>query len=298
MVYDVNGISASDVYAMSGSGLLSAYDASGREVYSNRPDYTNYSFTQKWASKNITPAQGFDVYDGKVFWIKKDGNTTIPADCYVFNLSDGSYALNSQYITMYSGHGNNLSFDFPTIYATTAYQPSNVYVNTMTNDFVATLAKTLLINDGSVNCDACVDETDKTILWTLGHTAGSSDLSAPYLISKWDLSNLTDNGDGSYTPARISSVESPQPSTSFYFQGVRMHDGLLWYANGNGTGRSYIYAVNPTTGEREYTIDLETNAEPEGLAWVSDNNAVGGFALYVGFAGMMMRKYVFAAKEE
>jgi hypothetical protein len=276
--------------------LTNAYNIDGNNVLTTSAvDYTNYSFVQKWASKGVPYSQGFDIYGGKVFWVAKSGNDSIPANCYVWNLSDGSQALDSAYITVYSGHGNNLSIDYPKMYATTAYMPSTVYVNTFSDDYVATLTQTLLMSDGSRNCDACVDETNKNMLWTLAHTAGADDTSAPFLISKWDLTQIADNGDGTYTPKLIKSVSTPQPSTSFYFQGLRMHDGLLWYANGNGTGRSYVRAVNPNTGVEVYTIDLETNTEPEGVAWVEDTEAVGGYAMYVGFQGMMLRKYTFGA---
>lgn len=294
-VYDANGNSLSAVYDAVGNSLSNAYDIDGVSVFPPEVDYTTYSFVEKWASKGIIDTQGFDIYDGKVFWIKKAGDSTIPADCYVWNLSDGSQALDSAYITVYSGHGNNIEIRSQKLYASTAYKPSTVYVNSLTNDYVATLIQTLTVGaDGSRNCDACIDESDTNILWTLAHTAGSDDLTAPFLISKWDLTNLTDNGDGTYAPELLQSISIPQPSSSFYFQGVKMHDGLMWYANGYGGYRAYIRAVNPNTGVEVYTIDCETTSEPEGLAWVEDEAVVGGYALYVGFQGMMLRKYTFA----
>lgn len=298
-IYDGNGIAITNAYAIDGHDISTAYDITGEVIFrESEPivDYTNYAYVQKWASKGISSTQGFDIYDGKVFWISKSGNSTIPANCYVWNLSDGSQALETQPITVYSGHGNNLSFDFPKLYATSAYTP-HVYVNSVTNDFEFSLLKTLYITDGCIDCDACIDEYDKSILWTLGHTANSSNTSAPYIISKWNLNNLTDNGDGTYTPQLIQSVNTPQPANSFYFQGCHFHDGLLWYANGyNGASTgAYVFGVNPNTGEVEYTINCNTTAEPEGVCFYPDANAVGGYALYVGFAGMMLRKYTFGA---
>lgn len=295
-VCDVRGKALQSVYSQYGESISDAFDVYGEKVFQSGVDYTKYSFTQKWRSKGIGNTQGFDIYDGKVFWVSKSGDSTVPADCYVWNLSDGSQALSTPYITIYSGHGNNLSFDFPTIYASPAYPPSRVFVNTMDSDFNATLTKKLVFNDGSTDCDACIDEFDKTILWTLGHTGNHTQTSAPFYISKWDLTSLTDNGDGTFTPALIQKVSTPQP-ICYYFQGCRMHDGMLWFASGYaGTDSdAYVYAVNPSTGERLYTIDCETTAEPEGLAWVEDSSAPGGYALYVGFGGMMLRKYTFGA---
>lgn len=296
MIYDKDGNALSSAYDIDGIGLSAAYDLDGQIVFSG-VDYTNYSYTQKWSSKGISNAQGLDIYNDLVFWVAKSGDDTIPSNCYVWNLSDGTQALDSAYVTVYSGHGNNLSFsnDGSKLIATPAYQPSRVFINSVGQNYVMSLSQTLVLDDGSTNCDACYDPIDNTIMWSLGHTAGSSDLSAPYKVSKWDLTDLTDNGDGTYTPALLQTVTVAQPSSSFYFQGCRVHDGILWFPNGNGTGRSYIYGVNPNTGEYLYTIDLETNTEPEGLTWYPDAQAVGGYALYVGFQGMMMRKYTFAS---
>lgn len=294
-IYDYESNQLNSAFDIDGEALTNAYDVEGNVVFNGgMPDYSNYSYTQKWASKGISNTQGFDIYDDKVFWVSKSGNASIPANCYVWNLSDGSQALDTAYITVYSGHGNNLSFDFPTLYATSAYTPS-AYVNTMTDEFVATLTRTLVFDDGCTDCDACIDETDKTILWTLGHTASSSDTSAPFYISKWDLTDLTDNGDSTYTPTCLQTVEVAQPSNSYFFQGCRFHDGLLWFANGysGSSTNAYVFAVNPTTGEYVYTINCNTMTEPEGVAWVSDASVVGGYALYVGFQGMMLRKYTF-----
>ncbi len=291
-VYNKNGTQLNQIYDVDGEELNNAYDVDGSSVFSGgEVDYSNYSYTEKWASKSISNTQGFDIYDGKVFWVSKSGNSTVPANCYVWNLSDGSQALDTAYITVYSGHGNNLCFDAPKMYATSAYTP-HVYVNDFTNSFVFSLNKTLYMNDGSIDCDACIDENNKTILWTLGHSAGTGTPGAPYYISKWNLNSLTDNGDDTYTPQKIQTVETAQPANSYYFQGCKSHDGYLWYANGysgSGTG-AYVYAVDPDTGEVAYTINCNTTAEPEGVAWVQES---GEWVLYVGFQGMALRRYTF-----
>lgn len=294
-IYNANGTALVSAHELDGDFVTVAYDVDGESVFSTTVDYKDYSFSQVWASKGISSTQGFDIYDGKVFWVSKSRNSSADANCYVWNLSDGSQALGSEYITVYSWHGNNLCFDFPKLYASSAYT-ANCYINTMSDDFAtATLTMTLAFNDGSIDCDACLDEDDKTILWTLGHSASSAYTSAPFYISKWDLDDLTDNGDGTYTPNLLQKVELPQPAC-FYFQGCKMHDGLLWFASGyaGSSSQAYVYAVNPDTGSYVYTIDCATTTEPEGVAWVEDNDVYGGYALYVGFAGMMLRKYEFA----
>ena len=294
-IYKADASLLHEAYRADGSGVNYAYDVRGNKVFSSVVNYSNYTYTQKWSSKSISNTQGFDIYDDKVFWVSKSGNASIPANCYVWNLSDGSQALSSAYVTVYSGHGNNLAFAYPVMYASPAYQPSTVYVNSVTDQFVFAKTMTLTFDDGSTDCDVCVDETDTSIIWTLGHTAGSSDLTAPYLISKWDMTDLTDNGDDTFTPNCLQTVQVAQPSNSYFFQGCRFHDGIMWFANGysgSSTG-AYVFGVDPDTGEYLYTINCNTTAEPEGLCFYPDATAPGGYALYVGFAGMSLRKYTF-----
>lgn len=286
-VYNLNGEPLANIYDLNGNLLPYAYDLNGNQIYSKgQPvDYRIYSFTQKWASKGIGATQGFAIHDGKVYWVKKSGNDTVQSPCYVWNLSDGSQALDTATINLYCGHGNNLSFDYPLIYATTAYSPPYVYVNSLDSNNVATLVRTLYINDGCTNCDACIDEDDKTILWTIGHTEENY-----YLLSKWDLTILTDNGDGTYTPDLLQTVHVPLIQ-SFYFQGCTFHDGMFWFANGYaGSSVAYVFAVNPATGAIVYTVNCETTEEPEGVAFNYEN---GEYVMYVGFAGMMLRRYTF-----
>lgn len=294
-IYNVNGLTLSAANTVNGIAINSAYDVHGLQVHP-AADYSNYTYSDVW-TKNVSAAQGLAIKDNKVFWVSKSGDSTVPADMYVFNLSDGSQALSSAYITVYSGHGNNISFAASSnkLIATPAYQPSRIYVNEFDASYNMTLAKTLVLDDGSWNCDACYVEGNDNIVISLGHTAGSSDRSAPFRISVWDLTSLTNNGDGTFTPRNISSVDIPQPANTFYFQGCTHHDGLLWYASGYGGGSTaaYVYAIDVLSGETIITLDLETLDEPEGIAFYPDADSSTGYALYVGFAQMKLRKYVF-----
>lgn len=297
MIYNINGDALNTAYGVSGAPLSEAFDKDGTVIFGSSVDYSSYSISNKWTPSGIFfSTQGLDIYDNKVFWVT-GGNGGIDQNCYVWNLSDGSPAITNNPFTVHSGHGNNICLDYPTMYASTAYSPNKVYINTLsavTGGYEATLTKTLFLTDGSTDLDASLDSEDKTILWTLGHTAGSSDHDAPYLISKWDLENMTENQDGTFSPAKLQTVQTAQP-TCYYFQGFKMHDGILWYASGytGGSYTAYVYGVNPNTGELLYTIDCGTTEEPEGVAWVADSSSKGGYALYIGFGGMKMRKCVF-----
>jgi len=297
MIYNVNGSSIGIAYDSEGDSVSTAYDKDGNAVFGSSVDYTSYTISSKWTPSGVFfSTQGLDIYDNKVFWVT-GGNGGVEQNCYVWNLSNGVAAISPNPFTVYSGHGNNICIDYPTLYASTAYSPNKVYVDTLlpvSGGYEASLTKTLFLSDGSTDLDASLDENDNTILWSLGHTASSSDTSAPYNISKWDLTDLTDNGDGTYSPALLQTIQTPQPAC-YYFQGFKMHDGILWYASGytGGSYEAYVYGVDPTTGTLLYTIDCGTTEEPEGIAWVPDQGSKGGYALYVGFGGMHLYKCVF-----
>lgn len=298
-IYRKEGLQIFSAYNIGGITINNAYSKDGIIVFSSggsSPDYSNYSYTQKWASKGIGSTQGFFIYDEKVFWVSKSGDSSVPANCYVWNLSDGSQAYESQYITIYSGHGNSLDIAYPEVLAATAYSPAKVYkneINSTLNEF--TLVRTLNVSeDANYGHDACFDENDRTKMWTLAHTGAISQTGAPFQLSKWDLTNLVDNGDGTYAPLLINTQQITQPSASPYFQGMRMHDGIIWFACGySGSSTAHVYGVDPTTGSYLYDINCETTEEPEGVAWYPDATVPGGYAMYVGFQGMMLRKYTF-----
>lgn len=295
--YDISGEPAVVMYDIHGNVVTKGYNMFGDPVASSAADYTTYTFENQWGSKGMLYTQGFAIRDDKVYWVSQRADTEDPITCYVFNLSDGSQALETEYISIYGGHGNNLEFDGDTLYVSSAYTYPRVYVNDMTDD-QASLEMVLILDDGSIDNDVCLDENDKSIMWSIGHSDRVANRNAPFIISKWNLNNLIDNGD-TYSPELLQSVYSSQPDSP-YFQGIKMHDGLLWYSSGyNGDdSQAYIYAIDPDTGARVYTIDCETTTEPEGIEWYPDPYAHGGYALYVGFQRMVLRKYTFGPRDE
>lgn len=297
-IYNKNGSTLLNAYKYDSSSVVAAYDVSGEQVYPDAVvDYNTFNIITMW-NTNRGSNQGFGIKDDKVFWIVKSGDATIPSSMYVYNLSDGSQALSTDHITCYAGHGNNISFAPAgnTLIATPAYPPSRVYINSFAGaEYTMTLEKTLVLNDGSTDCDACYDPDNVNIMYSVGHTDNSSNPSAPYRISKWNLSNLTDNQDDTFTPELLSSVLTPQPSNTYFFQGCAFHDGLLWVLNGyTGASRTLVFGINVTTGAVEYTLDCDSTTEPEGICWYPDNVSAGGYALYVGWQGSLLKKLVFS----
>lgn len=304
-IYDYESNQLNSAFDIDGNTLTNAFDVDGDLVFNGgMPDYSNYSFTQKWASKGISSTQGFDIYDGKIFWVAKSGNASVDNAMYVFNLSDGSNALNTSYMTAYGGHANNVTFSdqfydeedvYPLVLMSTAYSDSPAYLNRISNEYVATLQVQYkfpvvenIINGGF---DVCYGETND-VAYTASVFGSNSDasLGTHICIAKWDMTDLTDNGDGTYTPAFISSVNC---DWHYWKQGIKYHDGLIWLSSGYPNYRAYVYAIDPSTGQTMYTIDCNTTTEIEGAVFYPDAEAVGGYALYVGFQGMMLRKYTF-----
>ena len=105
------------------------------------------------------------------------------------------------------------------------------------------------------------------------------------VISKWDMTSLTQNQDGSYTPDYVSTFER---AFIYNMQGQQFRAGMIWIASGGTNTSQYIYALDPTDGTALHTINLNTATEVEGLSFLSANEMV------VGFQGGTYVKYTFA----
>ena len=317
-IYDKDGIALGSAYDISASQLSYAYDKDGNVVFSreHNVDYNSYSWTQIWQNsdmQSVSGTQSFAVYDGKVFWFKSASNGQ--GNVYVIDESTGATILNSTNIV--GGHSNNASFGgfyaeedtYPILYVGGASATMMIYENRITQLDSSSLSSTLLgtlvfTSEVGARLDGTISENDNDIMITAGYnydTYGATDLYAQFGICWWDLTDLTDNGDGTYTPAFIKSVTTEPVYVNKRTsddqvgvkQSIREHDGYVWIATGYNAVAGYIYAYNETTGDVEYSIDLSTTTEVEGIEFVEDANAVGGYALYVGFQNGKMRKYTF-----
>lgn len=310
-IYDANGAALGAAFDAPGNALSTAYDAVGNVIYQAgppKPDYDSYSYTVQWPTKDISFAQGFDIYDGKVFWVRKSGNNTVNNAMYIFTL-DGNYALGEEtpYITAYGGHGNNVTFStefyaegdtVPLVLMSTAYSDSPAYLNRITNDYTAEIVRMYkmpliedVINGGF---DICYGET-ADICYTASVFGSNDDpqLGTHIGLAKWDMTDLTENEDGTFTPMLISSSRAEWHS---WKQSIKYHDGLLWLASAPISGaKAYVYAFDPNTGQTVHAINTGSGSEIEGAVWYPDENAVGGYALYVGFQRMVMWKFTFNA---
>lgn len=284
-IYNLDGNAINEIYNIDSARLNTAYNTNGEIVYrkSGGVDYDVYTISS-FLTINISNSQGFDVYNNTMFQFRATGST-IADIMNVYNITNGSAIATG--VAVDSDHGDSASFSeefynvsdaFPLLYVTSDTNPALVYVNRVTTSS-ASLIRTLafpIAQAGYYAAAACDFKNDT--IYMVGYTEQkylTDDGGAnKTLISKWDLSDLTNNGDGTYTPRFITSI-----TRDFIYctQGQQFHDGMIWAASGYTNHAGYIYAVNPTTGSIEHTIGLNTTTEVEGLAWLDDNSIVVGY---------------------
>ena len=276
-VYDINGNGLATLFGKDGNAINTAYDKSGNVVYNGQPvqplplNYESYTTTDLYTYV-ANGFNGFDTHGDVIAQLMANNKL------YLFNLGNGSTIATAISIT--SSHGDSATFsdenysegdEFPLLYCTADTTPAVIYINRITRSS-ASLVKTLKFPQSAGYYGAGAFDFENDICYIVSYKENSytSDNggSNKTVVTKWDLSSLTDNGDGSYTPAYISSFECP---FIYVMQGLQFFDGYIWISSGyNNGGNQYIYALNPTTHEIDYTITLDDHVEVEGLAWVYD----------------------------
>lgn len=275
-VYKIDGQSAQNLYKVNSDQLSTAYSKSGDVVFGGQPviDYDDYTMESLYTLSALSShTQGFDIYGGVICAFRADNLM------YLFNYSDGT-TIKSGIVTK-SEHGDSASFsndfydasdEFPLIYVTSDKTPAEIYVNRITRSD-STLIRTLVFPvDKAGYYAAAVLDNDINILYLLGYSEQSytSDNGGTNktVVSKWNLQNLTDNGDGTYTPEFIYAYNRP---FIYVMQGLTYHDGMIWIASGYGSpSPSHVYAMNPITGVILHDITLPNTVEIEGVSFVGD----------------------------
>lgn len=287
MIYDLDGLGVNIAYNVQDAEIENAYDIDGTIVFSKtRPpvDYTSYIISD-YMAVSLAHTQGFDICEGVLFQFNAGGSL---AGDKMTTINTDTKAIIASNIDCVSAHGDSASFSrerydrsdmYPLLYVTSDSNPALVYINRVTNT-TSELVKTLSFPLEKTGYYAALAyDLDNEIIYMVGYTYDNvtSAMSGTNktIISKWDATDMTDNGDETYTPAYISSVEAP---FIYVQQGIQFHDGLIWIASGlAGSVEQHIYAVNPGTGNIEYTINTGIYTEIEGLAFISENEAIVGF---------------------
>lgn len=274
-VYNVNGLAITNAYDKSGSALSGVYEINGDYIPFALPlDYSSYTTTDLFTYV-ANGFNGFDVYGSVIAQLMANDKV------YLFDLSDHSAIATA--LTIESDHGDSASFskeklyasdEFPLLYVTSDSNPAKVYINRITRTGTS-LVKTLTfpLDKAGYYAAHAYDEVHQ-ILYMVGYSeqnfTSDDGGNNKTVVSKWDMSNLVDNGNGTFTPTYISRYER---AFIYVMQGQQFFDGYIWISSGyNNGGSQHIYAMNPTDGTIEHTITLDDTIEVEGLAWVYDES--------------------------
>lgn len=300
-VYSKSGTALTQIYGKSGNSLDIAYDKSKNVVFTSEPvepvvnydDYTAESlYKLSWLGNHT---QGMATYNGYIVAFRE-------ADLmYTYRLATGAGIANA--IPAKSDHGGSASFSgefynqsdaFPLLYVSS--DNTNIYVNRITTTS-SELVRTLYFpNDPYGYYIKGAVDTENNLLYTLSYKENDYKVTSAtnnVIIAKWDLSDLTDNGDDTYTPKLISSFER---AFIYVLQFATFHDGMLWVGSGYGSPTpSRVYALDINTGNILHTILLSDVVEIEGASFVLDEET-GDYYLIVLQWGGQCTKYTFGKK--
>lgn len=287
-IYNSQGETTTSAYLGTGDrvvGTVYASDGDPVEIIDSAP-YSDPTISTLF-TLSLFPMQAFAVHNGIMFQFKAGGSAAVKDVMDVINISAGSKIATDVPIT--SGHGNSACFSgeyydqndaYPLLYVTDHDIPDMalIYVNRVTTNS-AQLVKTYKFPfDRTGYYGQAVVDSANEIIYMVGTskmnltTAGSD---SKTIISKWDYSNPTYNeSDGTYTPAFVSALE-----TDFFaiHQGITLFDGYVWIVSWDYINNAnYLAVINPTTGAVVQIIDLNISEECEGIAFISENEAIVG----------------------
>lgn len=300
MIYDYEGNQASP-YNKSGQAINTAYDIDGTIVYSgSQVDYDNYTLSSLYTI-NVANCQGIAVYNNVLFQFRASGS--VSDKVCLFDFTDGSDITRD--MTIDSDHGDSATFstnfyaegdEFPLLYVTADTSPAIIYVNRVSRSS-ATLVKTLAFPSTAGYYGAGAFDWENNICYLLAYKENNFTTdnggANTTVVSKWDLSNLTDNGNGTFTPSFISQYER---AFIYVMQGLAFHDGYIWIASGYGSTPSHVYAMDPSTGTIAHTITMDDNTEIEGVQFIY-NSTTQSYYMLIGQQGGKYKKCVFGWTE-
>ena len=296
-IYNCNGTVITSIYDYAGQYINSGYDVDGNVMF-QACDYDTYTISTLYTI-NVTNCQSIAIDNDVLFQLIARGSSIHDKVC-LFNFADGSDIIRDMAIE--SDHGNSASFsptyydandEFPLIYVTADTNPAKIYVDRVTRNS-ATLIKTLAFPMSAGYLGSGAYDWNRNLCYLVSYKLNKylSDEGGTnkVVVSKWDLTTLTDNGNGTYTPSFISQYVR---DFIYCMQGITYHDGLIWIASGYTNTEQYIYAIDPADGALRHTIHLDDSIEIEGLQFVFDSD-LHTYYLVVGQQDGLYKKITFA----
>ena len=205
----------------------------------------------------------------------------------LYNFADGTkiaeYAITCEHADCmdFSNEYYDSNDEFPLAYFTSDTNPLKVYVNRLTRSS-GTLIRTLLfpIENAGYYAGHAVDATNNKII-TLGYSENTFDTNPNgtnhMICCVWDLNNLTDNQDSTYTPDLLKTFTLPFMMTTqdqCYYNDKFFVISSDWQYPAN----TIIYVIDTALERIIATMDdiPYKDYETEGIFWVNDDMYVNG----------------------
>ena len=227
--------------------------------------------------KTVTSYQGFAYCNGVIFQLYSND---------VVVLIDATTGQKIAELEIKSDHGDTIDFsneyynpsdEFPLAYISSDTTPAKVYVVRITREQTE-LVRTYLFDDATKvgYYTGHTLDSKNNILYQVGYTNNSyleDDGTNKMIVSKWDLSETVDNGNGTLTPKYVSAITVPFIKTA---QGQAWFDNMIWIVSSTFNGHdTQIYIVSPISGIVAIISDLPDtikNPEVEGITFIPNGN--------------------------
>ena len=273
-----DGKSLLDIINTEETGQSKTYKVDGGRIDVSKTGFDVEQLGFKPLEESGKYTQGMAVSNGVIF--QGYGNGTID----LIDLASGTL-INS--FNASAGHCGSLSFanvypdgntDFPYLYVA-SFNENKTFVYNVTRT-ECTLEKTYIIPESVAGyCqETCIDKLTNH-LWCMGHKNNSYSEGGGLIISEWDLTALTDNGNETYTPTKIQSYELPWVP---YLQCIQILNGQMFAVFGNDASDlpeqlTHIMVINMGTNVIKAELaDFPTaikNAEPEGIDFIFNSKS-------------------------
>lgn len=241
------------------AGVYMGYDINPKK---HGISYISYNDSLPRYPSGTTSRQGMDMHNGKAY-ILASSNKLMVVDVLT-NVLDKTLDITS-------GHGNSCQFSKAILTGETlphlfcyGYNDKKVYENRILDNGTE-LVNTFYLPITGYRISGGYD-SDSQRLMTLHYTGDNSTdpTISDTILSVWDMSRLTNNGDGTYSPALISSYQVPFLGV---IQDCKIVEGVLYCLSGPNGGPVKLTVYNNTTMLNSIVIP-DMNIEPEGIAFV------------------------------
>lgn len=218
----------------------------------------------------------------------------------VYNISNKSYIGT---IEIKSEHGNTSQFsnefyatsdEFPLLYVSSLTTPCEIYINRVTTT-TSTLIKTLVFpQSAGYSANTCID-FDNNIIYVIGYSRSDYYTPATTIWSKFDMSELTLNENGTYSPKLIETVETP-----FWgiMQDMKCFRGDVYLLSNNGfknKDKACIFRIDTASRaiRTEIPMLFKYYGECEGIEFIEEDSQ---FHLMVGARSSYVNNKLFKLK--